>query len=86
LHEREIRQFGLLEERQRDLNARRVERAIAANRVRVANEHREQTNTILTEIEKARSHKSLREITAAAPEALASLTPCVMASPLSVSQ
>jgi very-short-patch-repair endonuclease len=59
---------------------------VAANRVRVANAQREQTSIVLSEIEKTRSRRSLRDLTAAAPQAFLSLTPCVMASPLSVSQ
>jgi very-short-patch-repair endonuclease len=86
LHEREIHHFAILEERQRSINARRVERAVAANRVRIANEHKAQTNTITAEIERTRSRKSLRDLTTAAPQAFLSLAPCVMASPLSVSQ
>jgi very-short-patch-repair endonuclease len=86
LHDRDVDQLGALNDEHARTNVQRVLRAIARRRVEIANANREQVGLLKAELAKVRSKKTLRELVQAAPQALISLAPCVMASPLSVSQ
>jgi very-short-patch-repair endonuclease len=78
--------FRRIETELRTISRDRVCRAAGEHYVAVSNAHREQQTTVNVQLEKARPRKSLRALYSEAPDAMLALAPCVMASPLSISQ
>ncbi|TAM60206.1 DUF4011 domain-containing protein [bacterium] len=67
-------------------SAVRVRRAAAENYINALNANRLQYTTVRLELEKKSRHMPVRKLVASAPDVLMAITPCIMASPLSVSQ
>jgi very-short-patch-repair endonuclease len=78
--------FRKIEAELRTISRDRVCRAAGERYVTVSNAHREQQTTVNIQLEKARPRKSLRALYSEAADAMLALAPCVMASPLSISQ
>jgi very-short-patch-repair endonuclease len=85
-HDEVVLSFAKLEAELRSISGQRVCRAAGERYVAVANEYRDEAAMVTVEIGRARPKKPLRELFSEAPHVMLSLAPCVMASPLSVSQ
>jgi hypothetical protein len=85
-HDRVVEEFRDLDQGRLELAAARVRRAHAESVIRTMNEYPDQEALVKRETEKRARHMPLRELLAKAPDVLTALTPCWMASPLSVSQ
>ncbi|MFZ2490269.1 MAG: AAA domain-containing protein [Thermoanaerobaculia bacterium] len=81
-----VEEFRQLDASRIELAVDRVRRAHAERVVNVLNSYPEQAALVRREAEKKTRHLPLRKLVAAAPNVLTTLTPCWMASPLSVSQ
>jgi very-short-patch-repair endonuclease len=86
IHDDEIVQFRELEKQLQGISAKRVLRGAAERRVDVARAYPAEEAVVRTQLEKVQPKKSFRDLFSEAPHVLTSLAPCVMASPLSVSQ
>ena len=85
-HSRIEAEFVALDRARLELSRARVRRAWAQRAVEVMNAFPEQTSLVRAEAAKKTRHLPLRRLFARAPDVLTALTPCLMASPLSVSQ
>jgi very-short-patch-repair endonuclease len=85
-HDGVVATFKNLEAELRAVSQERVCRAAGEHLIAVANEHRDQEAKVRVELEKIRSRKSLRSLVNEATNVTLALAPCVMASPLSISQ
>jgi very-short-patch-repair endonuclease len=85
-HDGVVASFKDLEKQLRAVSQTRVSRAAAERLIAVANTHRDQETKVRVELEKARPRKPLRALIADATDMTLALAPCVMASPLSISQ
>jgi hypothetical protein len=85
-HDGVVEEFRELDRERLRLAAARVRRAHAESVIRTMNEHPDQEALLKRETEKRARHMPLRELLAKAPDVLTALSPCWMASPLSVSQ
>jgi len=85
-HDDVVTSFRELEATLRRISRDRVCRAAAERYVAISNAHVEQQTTVNVQLEKVRPRKSLRALYSEAPEAMLALAPCVLASPLSISQ
>jgi very-short-patch-repair endonuclease len=86
LHDRAVDEFRELEGELRRVSAQRVRRLAAQRRADVARTYPKEDAIVRTQLEKVRPRKPFRDLFAEAPNALLGLAPCVMASPLSISQ
>jgi very-short-patch-repair endonuclease len=85
-HDDVVKAFRELEAALRRISRDRVCRAAGERYVAVSNAHRDQQTAVNVQLEKTRPRKSLRALYSEAPAAMLGLAPCVMASPLSISQ
>jgi very-short-patch-repair endonuclease len=85
-HDDVVTSFRELEATLRRVSRDRVCRAAAERYVAISNAHVEQQTTVNVQLEKVRPRKSLRALYSEATEAMLGLAPCVLASPLSISQ
>lgn len=79
-------EFARLDHEFIDLNARRVRHEYAGRAVDVMNAYPAQEQLVRSEAKKSTRHLPVRRLIAEAPDVVTALCPCVMASPLSVSQ
>ncbi|HEV3089938.1 MAG TPA: AAA domain-containing protein, partial [Candidatus Cybelea sp.] len=83
---------GLVEEFKRQDHARlaesaaRIRRSAAERYIKALNEKRSQSTVVSIELNKKIRQMSLRKLMACAPDVVTAIAPCIMASPLSVSQ
>ncbi len=85
-HNRFVAEFRSLDRQRLELARARVRRAHAQRAIDAMNDFPEQDAIIRREAAKKTRHRPMRRLLAEAPEVLTALTPCWMASPLSVSQ
>lgn len=85
-HDDVVADFCRLEADLRKVAQQRVRRVAGERYIAHSREHREQDAAVRVELEKARPRKQLRELFTEAAQAMLGLCPCVMASPLSISQ
>ncbi|MEN9799875.1 MAG: hypothetical protein RL653_3572, partial [Pseudomonadota bacterium] len=81
-----LERFRLSDKERVRLAAARVRRAHGERVIQFANQHRDAFQVVEHEARKKAKHKAFRELMATAGGAVTTLCPCVMASPLSVSQ
>lgn len=86
LHNRRVQLFADLEQSEMGVSAQRILRSVAERRITVSEDHRDQVGGLKSELDRARPKKSFRDVATLYPNALKSIAPCVMASPLTVSQ
>ncbi|MCC6386894.1 MAG: DUF4011 domain-containing protein [Dehalococcoidia bacterium] len=84
--QRLVDEFVQLDKAHLDRNTRRVRRAYSERAIEVMNQFPDQAALIRREAQKRARHLPIRRLLAEAPDVLTALTPCFMASPLSVSQ
>jgi len=84
--QRLVDEFVQLDRAHLDRNTRRVRRAYSERAIEVMNQFPDQAALIRREAQKRARHLPIRRLLAEAPDVLTALTPCFMASPLSVSQ
>jgi very-short-patch-repair endonuclease len=85
-HDDIVKNFARVEAELRSISRDRVMRAACRHLVEVSNEHAVEATTVAIELQKKRPRKPLRTLYAEAPNMMLALAPCVMASPLSISQ
>jgi very-short-patch-repair endonuclease len=85
-HDDVVTSFRELEEKLRRVSRDRVCRAAAERYVAISNAHVDQQTAVNVQLEKVRPRKSLRALYSEATVAMLGLAPCVLASPLSISQ
>jgi very-short-patch-repair endonuclease len=85
-HDGVVDAFRTLEAELRAVSQARVCRAAGEHLIATANAHRDQEAKVRVELEKARPRKPLRALMADTTNMTLALAPCVMASPLSISQ
>ncbi|MBX3356383.1 MAG: DUF4011 domain-containing protein [Phycisphaeraceae bacterium] len=81
-----IAEFVRLDRERIRLAAARVRRLHAERAISAMNSHFDQANLVRSEANKKSRHISVRDLLARAPDVLTRITPCWVASPLSVSQ
>jgi very-short-patch-repair endonuclease len=86
LHDRATDEFRELEQALRQVSAQRVRRLAAQRRADLARRYPNEDAIVRTQLEKIRPRKPFRDLFGEAPHALLGLAPCIMASPLSISQ
>jgi very-short-patch-repair endonuclease len=86
MHDAVVETFGKLDDTLKRVAAQRVLRRAADRFVQVSGEARDEMAIVSTQLEKMKPRKPLRELFKEAPRVVTALAPCVMASPLSVSQ
>ena len=86
VHNDVVAEFVRLEAELRKISSQRVSRAAGERYIAIANTHGEQSAKVGVEIGRLRPRKPLRALFSESPDVMLSLAPCVMASPLSVSQ
>ncbi len=84
--QRLVDEFVQLDRAHLDRNVARVRRAYSERAIEVMNQFPDQAALIRREAQKRARHLPIRRLLAEAPDVLTALTPCFMASPLSVSQ
>ncbi|MEP6515311.1 AAA domain-containing protein [Microcoleus vaginatus] len=85
-HEQLIEEFRALDQERVKISSNRVRRAHAERVIAAMNAYPEQEALVRREAAKKARHLPLRKLLAEAPDVLTSISPCWMASPLSVSQ
>jgi very-short-patch-repair endonuclease len=85
-HEQLIEEFRALDQERVKISSNRVRRAHAERAIAAMNAYPEQEALVRREAAKKARHLPLRKLLAEAPDVLTSISPCWMASPLSVSQ
>jgi len=85
-HEQLIEEFRALDQERVKISSNRVQRAHAERVIAAMNAYPEQEALVRREAAKKARHLPLRKLLAEAPDVLTSISPCWMASPLSVSQ
>jgi hypothetical protein len=85
-HDNVVAEFVQLEAGLREISYRRVLRAAGEAYIATVRERRDQDAAVRIQIEKSRPRKPLRELFTEATDVMLRLAPCVMASPLSISQ
>ncbi|MEG4394372.1 AAA domain-containing protein [Microcoleus sp. BROC3] len=85
-HEQLIEEFRVLDQERVKISSNRVRRAHAERVIAAMNAYPEQEALVRREAAKKARHLPLRKLLAEAPDVLTSISPCWMASPLSVSQ
>ena len=85
-HEQLIEEFRALDQERVKISSNRVRRAHAERAIAAMNAYPEQEALVRREAAKKARHLPLRKLLADAPDVLTSISPCWMASPLSVSQ
>jgi len=85
-HEQIIEDFEHLDRERIRLAAQRVRRLHGEHAIEAMNRHFDQADLVRRETAKKSRHIPLRELLARAPDVLTRITPCWVASPLSVSQ
>ena len=85
-HEQLIEEFRALDQERVNISSNRVRRAHAERVIAAMNAYPEQEALVRREAAKKARHLPLRKLLAEAPDVLTSISPCWMASPLSVSQ
>jgi very-short-patch-repair endonuclease len=85
-HEQVIEEFRALDQERVKISSNRVQRAHAERVIAAMNAYPEQEALVRREAAKKARHLPLRQLLAEAPDVLTSISPCWMASPLSVSQ
>lgn len=85
-HEQLIEEFRALDQERLKISSNRVRRAHAERAIAAMNAYPEQEALVRHEAAKKARHLPLRKLLAEAPDVLTSISPCWMASPLSVSQ
>ena len=85
-HDDIVRSFVETETALRSISAERVRRVAGQRFITVSSAHRDQETALNVQLERVRSKKPLRALVDDSPNVLLALAPCVMASPLSISQ
>lgn len=85
-HDDVVASFAHIEAELREISRDRVMRAACARLIAIANEFPAQATAVNVELQRKRPRKPLRSLYSEAPDYMLSLAPCVMASPLSISQ
>lgn len=85
-HEQVVAEFIRLDRERIRLASQRVRRLHGERAIEIMNQHFDQANLVRTETGKKSRHIPLRELLARAPDVLTRISPCWVASPLSVSQ
>ncbi|HET9695643.1 MAG TPA: AAA domain-containing protein, partial [Terriglobales bacterium] len=85
-HNKFVEEFGRFDEERIELAAARVRRTHAERAIEAMNRFPDQQFLLRAEAQKSRRHLPLRKLFAQASDVLTAVSPCWMASPLSVSQ
>ncbi len=86
VHDGVVERFTSLDGNLRRVAVARVRRAAADRFVRATTAARAEESVLAIQLSKVRPRKPLRELVREAPNVLTALVPCIMASPLSISQ
>jgi very-short-patch-repair endonuclease len=81
-----VASFARLEAELRDVSRDRVLRAAGERHIELSRKEPDQFVAVDVQVQKVRPRKPLRALYTEAPQAMLALAPCVMASPLSISQ
>ena len=85
-HDESVAEFCRLDRARIDIMAARIRRMAAERYFRAMNDNPEQKTAVRLELQKKIRQMPLRKLMLKAPDVLAAICPCYMASPLSVSQ